>query len=122
MTVPVLYREKRKGERVAICEMPDGACLVLPDWMLERPHCEGMFHGGPRPSVAAMLGFPRKSGQLGLCCFVAKSGSDFVLDRTAVVDRRVQPLGVVEAVEVLADDSLGVVEVGEHAKTSALEL
>ena len=68
------------------------------------------------------MGFPPKSERWKLCCSAAQGGHDFVLDRTAVVDGRVEPLGVVEAVDVLADDVLGVVEVGEGMQPSALEL
>ena len=34
--VPILYTEHRRGELVAICEMPDGSRAVVPVWMLDR--------------------------------------------------------------------------------------
>ena len=37
--VPILYTEHRRGERVAICEMPDGSRAVVPVWMLDRVAC-----------------------------------------------------------------------------------
>ena len=52
--VPVLYREHRKGEQVAICELPDGSRAVVLAWMLERVTCAALTFGIPQCSLEAL--------------------------------------------------------------------
>jgi len=52
--VAVQYREMRRGERVAICRMPDDSCAVVPEWMLNAAICAPMRVGHPRVSAAAL--------------------------------------------------------------------
>jgi hypothetical protein len=57
------------------------------------------------------MSFPPKSEQLGLCCFFAEGGRNFEFDGAAVPDGRVQLFEIVEAVDVVADDAQGIIEV-----------
>jgi hypothetical protein len=52
--VAVQYREMRRGERVAICRMPDDSCAVVPEWMLNAAICAPMRVGHPHVSAAAL--------------------------------------------------------------------
>lgn len=51
---PSSTRTHRRGELVAICEMPDGSRAVVPVWMLDRAACATLSAGPPRCSLAAL--------------------------------------------------------------------
>lgn len=53
-SLPVQYREQRRGEQVAICELPDGSHTVVPAWMLERAACAALTFGAPQVSLEAL--------------------------------------------------------------------
>src|SRR5690242_20609758 len=53
-SLPVLYRERRRGEQVAICELPDGSRAVVPAWMLDRAACATLTFGAPQCSLEAL--------------------------------------------------------------------
>ena len=57
--LPVLYREQRRSERVAICELPDGSRAVVPVWMLKRAACETLTSGAPHASLEALRNLRR---------------------------------------------------------------
>ena len=57
--VPILYTEHRRGELVAVCEMPDGSRAVVPVWMLDRVACATLSIGPPRCSLAALCNLRR---------------------------------------------------------------
>src|SRR5207244_3096778 len=46
--VRIDYTEHRRGELVAICEMPDGSRAVIPAWMLDRVACATLTTGPRR--------------------------------------------------------------------------
>jgi hypothetical protein len=50
----VAYRERRRGESVAICDLPDGTRVVTPAWMLDRAACAALTRGVSRCSLDAL--------------------------------------------------------------------
>ena len=52
--VPIVYTEHRRGELVAICEMPHGSRAIVPVWMLDWVACATLSVGPPRCSLAAL--------------------------------------------------------------------
>jgi len=53
--VDVHYREKRGGEEVFVCTLPNaGAAVVVPAWMFDRAFCSGLKLGVRRVSTAAL--------------------------------------------------------------------
>ena len=53
--IDVHYREKRGGEEVFVCTLPNAAAaVVVPGWMFERRSCSGMILGPRRSSIGAL--------------------------------------------------------------------
>lgn len=64
--IPLLYREQRRGESVALCELPDGSRAVVPAWMLDPAACRSLTTGAPRSALAALRDLRRLHDALGL--------------------------------------------------------
>jgi hypothetical protein len=62
----LLYREQRRGERVVVCELPDGSRVVVPAWMLDPAACRSLTTGAPRSALAALRDLRRLLDALGL--------------------------------------------------------
>jgi hypothetical protein len=52
--VRIVHDEHRRGELVAVCEMPDSTHAVIPMWMLDRAACAALTIGPPRCSLGAL--------------------------------------------------------------------
>lgn len=96
--VPVLYRERRRGEEVAICEMADGSREVLPSWMLDAELCAVMNVGSPKASMKALSEVAAFLGELGFSAQTARAtaGGEEVpcAEKTAESDSDVTPSGL----------------------------
>ena len=64
--VLVAYREYRRGETVAICELADGTRAILPLWMLDAEACATMKMGSPVVLLQALEALHRFLSDLGL--------------------------------------------------------
>ena len=53
--VTIAYREHRRGEDVAVFEIPDRSRTVLPAWMLDAGVCATMTDGRPRASLDSLF-------------------------------------------------------------------
>jgi hypothetical protein len=52
--VDVLYEERRRGETVYVCLLPNDSGVVIPTWMFSAAACDAMKIGAPRASLGAL--------------------------------------------------------------------
>lgn len=97
-SLPVLYREQRRGEQVAICEFPDGSRAVVPAWMLERAACATLMSGAPQVSLEALRDLRRLLDALSLERFPADAAGS-VLDEDEHLPRNENGTRVAPPVE-----------------------
>lgn len=119
-SIPIIYREHRRGTEVAVCE--SGATrLVIPAWMFDAGACALMTVGPHCAAISSMLALRTQLSALGFdrstCQIGREERSDESVTTTAVTTGDVEQrtsYGFRDIVVI--DDDLGISASGTHAR------